>query len=82
MGKPLNDLQLVALVQEGNEDAFAELYSRYKDPLYFHAGRMLDNDDEARDMVQDVFAAIWSKRETLVMPDAVDAYLYGSILTP
>jgi len=73
------DLELLTFLKAGSQAAFAELYSRYKDPLYFHAGRMLGDDDEARDMVQDVFAAIWSKRETLVIPTAVDAYLYGSI---
>lgn len=73
------DLDLIAFLKEGREAAFSELYHRYKDPLYFHARRMLGDHDEAKDIVQDVFASIWTKRETLVLPAAVDAYLYGSI---
>jgi RNA polymerase sigma-70 factor (ECF subfamily) len=75
----LSDPELLALLKEGSQSAFAELYRRYKEPLYFHANRMLGDHDEAKDIVQDVFAAIWSKRESLVIPAAIDAYLYGSI---
>lgn len=73
------DLDLITFLKEDKQGAFKELYLRYKDPLYFHARRMLGDHDEAKDIVQDVFAAIWTKRETFVSPVQVDAYLYGSI---
>lgn len=75
----LSDLELLILLKEGNELAFSGLYNRYKQALYFHANRSLRDHDEARDMVQEIFTAIWTKRETLVIPKSVDAYLYGSI---
>lgn len=75
----LSDLEVLALLKGGSQSAFSELYSRYKQALYFHANRSLRDHDEARDMVQEVFAALWTKRETLVVHEAVDAYLYGSI---
>ncbi len=74
-----SDLELLVLLKRGNEPAFSELYNRYKAALYFHANRSLRDHDEARDMVQEVFATIWTKRETLVVPASVDNYLYGSI---
>lgn len=77
--KQLTDLEILVLLKNGDEPAFSELYRRYKEALFFHAMRMIDQPDEARDIVQNVFLAIWSKRETLVIPAAVDAYLYGSI---
>jgi len=77
--KQLSDDSLLILVKENDESAFGELYLRYKEPLFFHACRMLQDMEGARDIVQDVFAAIWSKREMLVVPAAVDSYLYGSI---
>jgi len=77
--KQLSDLELLILVKEDDKSAFGELYLRYKEPLFFHASRMLEDSESARDIVQDIFAAIWSKREILVVPEAVDAYLYGSI---
>ena len=75
----LSDLEILALLKGGSQSAFSELYNRYKQALYFHANRSLQDHDEARDMVQEVFASLWTKRETLVIPEAVDAYLYGSI---
>ena len=77
--KKLSDLELFVLLKEGNQSAFSILYNRYKQALYFHANRSLKNTDESRDIVQEVFASLWTKRETLGVPKSVDAYLYGSI---
>lgn len=77
--KTLSDQDLISFLKEGFEAAFAELYNRYKSPLYLHAYRMLQDEEEAKDVVQEMFAAIWAKRETLVIPTSVDAYLYSSI---
>lgn len=73
------DELLLRQIMDGDYAAFSELFGRYREPLYFHAKRMLGDNDEARDIVQDLFAALWSKRETLVIPAAVDNYLYGSV---
>jgi RNA polymerase sigma-70 factor (ECF subfamily) len=75
----VTDELLLQRIMEGDYAAFSELFRRYKEPLYFHAKRMLGDNDEARDIVQDLFAALWSKRESLVLPAAVDNYLYGSV---
>ncbi len=77
--REFSDTDLVKMVRPGDHAAFSELFRRYKEPLYFHARRMLGDNDEAKDIVQDLFAAIWSKRETLIIPAAVDNYLYGSV---
>ena len=74
-----SDHDLVVFLIEGKEAAFAELYNRYKGPLYLHAYRMLQNEDEAKDIVQEMFAYIWFKRNEIVVPDSVDAYLYSSV---
>lgn len=74
-----SDLELLLLLKEGEQLAFAELFQRYHQPLYFHAKKMLRDVDGAKDIVQDVFATIWSKRAQLTIPTAVDAYLYGAV---
>ena len=73
------DLELIVLIKEGHEAAFAELYRRYKGCLYLHAYRMLQDKDEAMDIVQEFFANIWARRHTLVIPNTVNSYLYGAI---
>ncbi|MFD2556478.1 RNA polymerase sigma-70 factor [Sphingobacterium tabacisoli] len=74
-----SDKHLFTLLIQGDESAFSEMYHRYKEALYFHANRSLSDHDEARDMVQEVFASLWAKRKSLPVPDSVDAYLYGAI---
>lgn len=73
------DSELTALLRNSNHDAFAEIYTRYKNPLYLHAYRMLQDDEEAKDVVQELFATLWTTRHTLVISASLDAYLYGSI---
>jgi RNA polymerase sigma-70 factor (ECF subfamily) len=75
----LSDLELFSLLKGGSQSAFSELYNRYKQALYFHANRSLRDNDEARDMVQEIFASLWFKRETILIQESFDAYLYGSV---
>ena len=77
--KQISDNELIGLLKTADPHAFAELFNRYHHPLYLHARRMLGDDDGAKDIVQDVFAATWSKREQLVITSSVHAYLYSSI---
>lgn len=75
----LSDREVFMLLMNGDQSAFAEIYHRYKEVLYLHANRSLNNHDEARDMVQELFENLWTKRESIAVPNSVDAYLYGSI---
>ncbi|SOD15338.1 RNA polymerase sigma-70 factor, ECF subfamily [Pedobacter xixiisoli] len=74
----ISDTELLQLLQKGDRVAFAELFQRYHQSLYLHAKKMLRDSDEAKDVVQEVFAAIWSKRETLALSGEVAPYLYGA----
>ncbi len=53
-----DDVTLVQQCLKGNEQAFAELVSRYSGALYRLAWRMLRNEEEARDAVQEVFLRV------------------------
>lgn len=75
----LSDQQLTPLIMQGDEAAFAEVYNRYKGSLFLHAFRMLQNTEEAQDAVQDVFAALWKKRDAITINTALNSYLFGSI---
>jgi RNA polymerase sigma-70 factor (family 1) len=78
--KNLSDNQLFEkLCSEGSFSAYKELFDRYWLKLYSAAKVRLQDEDEAKDCVQDVFLNIWSKRESLPMPDSVKAYLLISL---
>lgn len=51
----LAETSLVELAKAGDQQAFAELYNRYFDPVYDFVARMTRNRDEAADIAQDTF---------------------------
>ena len=50
---------LVARASAGDVSAFRELFSRYAEPVRRYALAQLRDPEEARDMVQEVFLAVW-----------------------
>jgi len=71
----LSDLLL--FIKAGDAEAFRELYHRYKEKTYWMIYRRLGNEEEAKDMVQEIFLSLWTGRERLAGLDVLDAYLYG-----
>ncbi|WP_316845558.1 RNA polymerase sigma factor [Pedobacter psychrodurus] len=74
------DSELVLLLKEGDDLAFREIYLRYDKLLYLYAFKKLRNSDEAKDVVQDVFAWVLNHRSQLELTVALSAYLYKSVL--
>jgi RNA polymerase sigma factor (sigma-70 family) len=50
-----NDAQLVALAQSGDAAAFSKLVTRYSQRLYGLVYHMTSNNEDARDLVQEIF---------------------------
>ncbi|MCK4302702.1 MAG: sigma-70 family RNA polymerase sigma factor [Candidatus Eisenbacteria sp.] len=59
MSGPADDVALVRQCLKGDEWAFAKLVSLYSGVLYRLAWRMLRNEEEARDAVQEVFLRVY-----------------------
>ena len=75
----LSDVELLILLRSGDESAFNEIYNRFSSVLYLHARHMLHNRDEARDVIQEVFTAIWNRRMDLNLTVSLNSYLYRSV---
>lgn len=73
------DNELLLSMQLGDEGAYVQLYRRYWPVLYAHARNMLRNDEAAKDVVQDVFTALWHKRTDLMAGIAAKPYLYAAV---
>ena len=56
------DDELMALVQQDRQDAFAELIQRYQPYVWGTASRYLGSRTEGRDVAQDVFLYLWESR--------------------
>lgn len=73
------DQDLITLLRKGDHDAFTEIYKRYWSVLYLHARHMLRQEDQARDVVQEVFTLMWNKHAEFQPAINLNAYLYKSI---
>lgn len=74
-----DDMELMALLSKGDNDAFSEIYRRYNRPLYLHAYRMLGNAEESQDVLQDIFTSLWSGRHTILLNTALSPYLFSAV---
>lgn len=71
----LSDTTLINLLQEGNEEAFAEIYNRYWKRIYFLAFKYTKSPQIAQDLVQDVFLKVWINRKNYVHVKEFKSYL-------
>ncbi|MFN8355416.1 MAG: sigma-70 family RNA polymerase sigma factor [Spirosomataceae bacterium] len=72
--KHLDDERLVGFLQEGKISAFEEIYRRYWYKLFSIAYHQTGVREEAEELVQEVFLAVWNRREEVVIRQ-LDLYL-------
>lgn len=75
----ISDNELAELLRSGDRAAFTEIYNRYKWLLHTHAYKWMQDREEAKDIIHELFAALWTKRESLSFPDNLSAYLYTAV---
>jgi RNA polymerase sigma-70 factor (ECF subfamily) len=75
----INDEILFGLVKKGDQSAFTCLVERYQHLLFIAASQKLQCDEEARDAVQEVFAWLWLKRNSVELQTSLRNYLYGAV---
>ncbi|HVI44335.1 MAG TPA: RNA polymerase sigma-70 factor [Chitinophaga sp.] len=71
----LTDPELVELVHAQPVEAFRLIYDRYWEPLFNIALKRLQDAEEARDHVQEVFVTLWNQRERLQPRESLLPYL-------
>lgn len=59
------DIELLALVQTGNREAFRLLFKNHQRPVYVCALRVLGSASDAEEIVQDTFLTMWNKRNKI-----------------
>lgn len=74
--KSYTDQELLALLKTKDELAYKEIYERFWSILYRHARRMLTDEEEAEDVVQEVFLTLWNKANNIELRTSLPNYLY------
>lgn len=75
----LSDLELTVLLKNGDASAYTIIYNRYFDQLYIHAFRRLHHKEEAQDIIHELFAQLWTKREVIQIKSNLSNYLYSAV---
>ena len=71
-----DDRALILRVQVGDHEAFETLFQRYVPTVYRQAFRLVGNQAEAEEVVQDVFLTIYEKAQTFRGASAFSTWLY------
>lgn len=71
-----SDSELIDLLKSGSEVAFTIIYQRYWRLIYAHVYKMLKDEEEAKDIVQEVFSNLWLKADQIPEQQNFAGYLY------
>lgn len=71
-----SDQSLMSRVRIGDRRAYGRLLERYWAPLTTYAAGIVGGEDDAKDVVQDVFIRVWRFRSEWSAEGTVGGYLY------
>ena len=74
-----SDSQLTELLTASDHAAFTEIHNRYYSLVFLEAYKKLRDQDQAKDIVQELFTNLWIKRENLPVVKNLAGYLITSV---
>jgi RNA polymerase sigma-70 factor (family 1) len=74
-----SDEALFKMVIDGTQHAYTEIYKRYSNLLHSHAFFKLQDREEAKDVVQELFVNLWDKRHLIQLESNLSGYLYRTL---
>jgi RNA polymerase sigma-70 factor, ECF subfamily len=72
-----SDDQLMLAFQQGSREAFAELFERYREPIYGYFRRRLEHPARAEELAQECFLALLQNVKRYEPRASFRSYLYG-----
>ncbi|WP_133584601.1 RNA polymerase sigma-70 factor [Sphingobacterium yanglingense] len=64
---------------ESDHNAYMEIYNRYSKGLYMKTLQKVGDKDESKDLLQEVFTALWQNRFSLTIDTPLGGYLYATL---
>ncbi|MCG6190145.1 RNA polymerase sigma factor [Maribellus maritimus] len=68
--------ELLSLLRTGDRVAFYNIYEKYSKRIYAFVYRYIKQEEDAEEIVQEVFVKIWNLRETIDENSSFDSYLF------
>jgi RNA polymerase sigma-70 factor (ECF subfamily) len=76
-----SDTESVVLkyLREGDVRVFEQCYNTYRKPLQAAAFVLLQDEEEAKDVVQELFIDLWEKKSYMTITGSVKSYLFIAV---
>jgi RNA polymerase sigma-70 factor (family 1) len=71
MREEKTDRELAKEIRAGSEMAFQMVFERHWKPLYAFVFRLISDEDQTKDILQNTFLEIWKRREQLIAADSL-----------
>ena len=75
----IDDTSLWQTFLDGNKQSFETIYTLYYKNLYEYGMRRLDNEDQVKDCIQELFIRLWTSRRNLSPNVNIKYYLLASM---
>lgn len=67
---------IILSLKKGDHGAYRAIYLHFRNPLYQFIYTLIGEEDEAEDITQEVFIAVWEKRDKIDVEKGIKSYLY------
>jgi RNA polymerase sigma-70 factor (ECF subfamily) len=72
----IGEKKLIEEMISGDEKAFRKLFEIYKDDIFFYSRSLLNHNEYAEDIVQEVFIKVWLHRHTINPDLSFKSYIF------
>lgn len=66
-------------LRRGEKEALDELFRSFYTPLFDYGIKIISDEDQVKDAIQELFLRLWKKKDAIGTPGSVKAYLLVSI---
>lgn len=70
------DAQIIKRLKQGDKNAFEAIYYTFEGKLFAFAFKLTHSQDDAKEIVQEVFLKVWEKREILDPDSNFEGFIY------
>lgn len=76
--KQKNEIGWIEKIRSGDKAAFKKLFEEYYPKLYWFVNRYVMSEENADDIVKELFIELWQRKDRFVIQSSLNAYLYAS----
>lgn len=73
---PFNEAKMLSLLVQGSEYTFTQIFDRYQPRVFAAALDLLKSRELAKDVAQDVFLKVWTRREAFENVRNLEAFIF------